>query len=169
MCKLGLLCSANSISTDARNHELRYSHEESVIVLLDGKDLEPPIANVQHGTAGGDVAWTPDGKGIYYTKYTDGNFFVQVWFHQLGTTVDKDHYEIAKDQPKIGEFMIDTDKRGRVLVQIHDGDGGMFRHYLRDDQARERIRRNSREYFDRYLHRDQLARYYVSVFFDMIA
>jgi len=40
MCKLGLLCSANSISTDARNHELRYSHEESVMVLLDGKDLD---------------------------------------------------------------------------------------------------------------------------------
>jgi hypothetical protein len=40
LCKLGFLCSANSISTDARNHELRYSHEESVIVLLDGKDLD---------------------------------------------------------------------------------------------------------------------------------
>jgi hypothetical protein len=40
MCKLGLLCSANSISNDARNHELRYSHEESIMVLLDGKDLD---------------------------------------------------------------------------------------------------------------------------------
>jgi hypothetical protein len=40
MCKLGFLCSANSISTDARNHELRYSHEEGVMVLLDGKDLD---------------------------------------------------------------------------------------------------------------------------------
>jgi hypothetical protein len=40
MCKLGFLCSANSISNDARNHELRYSHEESVMVLLDGKDLD---------------------------------------------------------------------------------------------------------------------------------
>ncbi|HSD88878.1 MAG TPA: alpha/beta fold hydrolase [Kofleriaceae bacterium] len=105
------------------------------LVGLDGKDLETPIPDVQHGTAGGDVAWTPDGKGIYYTKYTDGNFFVNVWFHQLGTTQDKDHYEIGKDQPKIGEFMIDTDKRGRVLVRIQDGDGGMFRHLLRDEKG----------------------------------
>lgn len=40
MCKLGFLCSANAISSDARNHELRYSHEEGVMVLLDGKDLD---------------------------------------------------------------------------------------------------------------------------------
>jgi hypothetical protein len=40
MCKLGFLCSSNSISNDARNHELRYSHEEGVMVLLDGKDLD---------------------------------------------------------------------------------------------------------------------------------
>ncbi|HTL37703.1 MAG TPA: alpha/beta fold hydrolase [Kofleriaceae bacterium] len=105
------------------------------VVGLDGKDLEAPIPNVQHGTAGGDVAWTSDGKGIYYTKYTDGNFYVQVWFHALGTPQDKDHYEIGKDQPKIGEFMIDTDKRGRVLVRIQDGDGGMFRHLLRNEKG----------------------------------
>jgi prolyl oligopeptidase len=105
------------------------------IIGSDGKDLEAPIPNVQHGTAGGDVAWTADGKAIYYTKYTDGNFYVQVWFHTLGSSQDKDHYEIGKDQPKIGEFMIDTDKRGRVLVRIQDGDGGMFRHLLRNEKG----------------------------------
>ncbi len=46
MCKLGFLCSANSISNDARNHELRYSHEEGVMVLLDGKDLDRLLDNV---------------------------------------------------------------------------------------------------------------------------
>jgi prolyl oligopeptidase len=102
------------------------------LVDLHGKDVEPPIADVQRGTAGGDVAWTPDAKGIYYTRYTGGDFFVQVWFHALGTTADKDRYELGKDQPKVGEYLIDTDARGRVLVQIQNGDGGMYRHYLRD-------------------------------------
>jgi prolyl oligopeptidase len=105
------------------------------LVGLDGKDLEAPIPNVQHGTAGGDVAWTPDGKAVYYTKYTDGNYSVQVWRHTLGTPQDKDTYEIGKDQPRIGEFMVDVDKRGRVLVRIQDGDGGMFRHYLRTEKG----------------------------------
>jgi hypothetical protein len=43
----------------------------------------------------------------------------------------------------------------------------LCRHYLADDQARERIARNAREYFDRYLHRDQLARYYLHAFSTM--
>ena len=34
--------------------------------------------------------------------------------------------------------------------------------YLRDDEERERLCRNAREFFDRYLHRDQLAAYYLS-------
>jgi prolyl oligopeptidase len=99
---------------------------------LAGKDVEPPLANVQRGTAGGDVAWTPDSKSFYYTRYTDGDFFVQIWFHTLGTTPDKDHYELGKDQPKVAEYLLETDSRGRLLVQIQNGDGGTYRHYLRD-------------------------------------
>jgi hypothetical protein len=37
----------------------------------------------------------------------------------------------------------------------------LCRYYLSDDPARERIARNAREYFDRFLHREQLARYYL--------
>jgi hypothetical protein len=37
----------------------------------------------------------------------------------------------------------------------------LCRFYLENDEAREALRRNSRAYFDRYLHRDQLAGYYL--------
>ncbi|HEY4281621.1 MAG TPA: restriction endonuclease [Chthoniobacterales bacterium] len=40
MCKLGFLCSAGTISSDARNHELRYSREDNLMVLIDGKDFD---------------------------------------------------------------------------------------------------------------------------------
>jgi hypothetical protein len=40
MCKLGFLCSAGTISQDARNHELRYSREDCLMVLVDGKHLD---------------------------------------------------------------------------------------------------------------------------------
>jgi hypothetical protein len=37
----------------------------------------------------------------------------------------------------------------------------LCRFYLERDEAREALCRNSRSYFDRYLHRDQLAAYYL--------
>ncbi len=110
------------------------------IVDLDGKDLEPVIPNVQHGTGGGDVAWTPDGKGLYYTRYPspgekpanelDG--WMTVWFHQLGTPIASDRQELAKDLPRIAEIELASDSRGRVIASVQNGDGGTFRHYLRD-------------------------------------
>ncbi len=109
------------------------------IVGLDGVDLEPPIPNVQRGTGGGDVAWAPGGKVIYYTRYPapgekpadEADFWLQVYSHKLGTPIAQDRYELGKDLPKIAEIKLDADGRGRVLASVQNGDGGIFRHYLR--------------------------------------
>jgi prolyl oligopeptidase len=109
------------------------------VIDLDGKDLDTPIPNVQHGTGGGSAAWTPDGKGLYYTRYPQAGeahadepeAWMQVWFHQLGTPLASDRYEMGKDLPKIAEILLDSDPRGRVLASVQNGDGGTFRHYLR--------------------------------------
>src|SRR5262249_23256042 len=69
-----------------------------------GKEVFEVVPRVQNGTAGGDLAWTPDGKGFYYTRYPRGNerpaedadFYQQVFFHQLGTPTEKDRYELGK-------------------------------------------------------------------------
>src|SRR5262249_59085511 len=37
-----------------------------------GKPTEAVIPRVQYGTAGGSLTWTPDGKGIFYTRYPRG-------------------------------------------------------------------------------------------------
>ncbi|MCW5804201.1 MAG: S9 family peptidase [Deltaproteobacteria bacterium] len=126
------------------------------VIDLDGKDVEPAIPNVQRPTGGGDVAWTPDGKGLYYTRYRsdrsgpppaappdprgaesekpegERDAWMQVWFHALGTPVASDRYEMGKDLPKIAEITLASDARGRVLASVQNGDGGTFRHYLRD-------------------------------------
>lgn len=44
----------------------------------------------------------------------------------------------------------------------------LCRYYLEHDEERKRLCRNSREYFDRYLHRDQLAAYYLDCCFKRI-
>ncbi|MEO8550930.1 MAG: prolyl oligopeptidase family serine peptidase [Kofleriaceae bacterium] len=109
------------------------------VLDLAGKELEQ-IANVQRATAGGDVAWTPDSKALYYTRYpltgepheADKDFWQQVYFHKLGSPAAKDTFELGKDLPKSAEIILDADPRGRVLATVQLGDSGVFRHYLKD-------------------------------------
>ncbi len=109
------------------------------ILGLDGADLEPPIANVQRGTGGGDVAWSADGKTLFYTRYPaagekpddERDFWMQVWSHTVGKPAASDRYELGRDLPKIAEIQLASDGKGRVLATVQNGDGGTFRHYLR--------------------------------------
>ena len=109
------------------------------VIGLDGKDLEPPIPDVQRGTGGGDVAWRPDGKALWYTRYPargsrpddELDFWMAVWSHVLGQPATADKRELGDDLPKIAEVKLAASKDGRVLVSVQDGDGGTFRHYLR--------------------------------------
>ncbi len=105
--------------------------------------MDAPIPNVQRGTGGGDVAWRPDGKALWYTRYpaegekpaAERNHWMQVWFHELGKPAASDRYEMGKDLPRIAEIMLEADRRGRVLASVQKGDGGEFRHYLRDGKG----------------------------------
>src|SRR3569623_1785745 len=109
------------------------------IVDATGKELEV-LPNVQRPTGGGDVAWTPDGKGLYYTRYpmpgepheADKDAWLQVYFHELGQPVAKDRFELGKDLPKNAEVQLASDSRGRVNASVQQGDVGIFRHYLKD-------------------------------------
>jgi prolyl oligopeptidase len=105
-----------------------------------GQEIGEIIVRVNGGTAGGDVAWVPDGSGFYYTRYPregerpaeDMDFYQQVWFHQMGTSPDQDRYEIGKDFPRIVEIKLQTDQHaGLVLVSTQYGDSGRFSHYIR--------------------------------------
>jgi prolyl oligopeptidase len=104
------------------------------------------IPRVNGGTAGGHAAWTPDGRGIYYTRYPregerpaeDLHFFQQLYFHKLGTDSAKDRYELGQDFPRIAEIRVYTEPRGRVLVSMQKGDGGEFEHHLRDKSGKWR-------------------------------
>jgi prolyl oligopeptidase len=105
-----------------------------------GEEIGGVIARVNGGTAGGDVAWTPDGSGLYYTRYPrtgerpaeDMDFYQQVWFHKIGTSLDDDRYEIGKEFPRIAEIKLEADEHsGRVLATVQYGDSGRFSHYVR--------------------------------------
>ncbi|MCA9554612.1 MAG: S9 family peptidase, partial [Myxococcales bacterium] len=110
-----------------------------------GKEAFEVIPRVNGGTAGGDLAWAPDGKGFYYTRYPRGeerpaedrDFYQQLYFHALGTPTEKDRYELGKDLPRIAEIQVAMHKAsGRMLVTVQKGDGGEFQIYLRDGKGK---------------------------------
>ncbi len=98
------------------------------------------IPGVQKGTAGGSAAFSPDGRGFWYTRYPrgsehgpeDAGFYQQVWFHRIGTRTESDTYELGRDLPKIAEIALETKEDGRwVEAEVKNGDGGEVAYYLR--------------------------------------
>jgi prolyl oligopeptidase len=112
-----------------------------------GKQVHEVIPRVQNGTAGGDLAWTPDGKGFFYTRYPRGDeraledrdFYQQLYFHALGTPTEKDRHELGKELPRIAELKVWMhNPSGRLLCTVQNGDGGEFAHYLREPDGKWR-------------------------------
>ena len=109
-----------------------------------GKQVGEVIPHVQYPTAGGDVAWTPDGKAFWYTRYPgpdrpeeDQHFYQQVWFHRLDDDPKNDQHVFGKDLPKVAEIALDySNAAGALLVTVQDGDGGEFAHFVRGDEGR---------------------------------
>jgi prolyl oligopeptidase len=123
------------------SHAGTESGDVHVIDVATGARTGEIIERVNGGTAGGDLDWTPDGSGFYYTRYPregerppeDLDFFQQVSFHRLGTPHASDRYELGEGLPRIAEIQMEVDQAsGRVLATVQDGDGGEFAHFLRE-------------------------------------
>ena len=102
------------------------------------------VPRAHGGTAGGALAWAPDSKSFFYTRYPrtgdrpaeDMDFYVQVYRHLLGTPTASDRYEVGKDFPKIAEIILECSEDGQVLAGVQKGDGGEFFQALRDPQGK---------------------------------
>lgn len=111
-----------------------------------GKEVFEVVPRVNGGTAGGDLAWSPDSKGFFYTRYPrdkerpaeDLDFYQQLYFHTLGTPTEKDRYELGKDLPRIAEIKLDIDSKGQLLASVQNGDSGEFAHFFRPTDGKWR-------------------------------
>lgn len=110
-----------------------------------GQQVREAIPRVNTGTAGGDLAWLPDGSGFFYTRHprsgerppADLDFFQQVYFHKLGTPTADDRYELGQDFPRVAEIQFEIhDATGILLATMQNGDGGEFAHYLRSPEGK---------------------------------
>lgn len=126
------------------------SGDVHVYDVATGKELADVIPHVNGGTAGGSVAWNKDGSGFFYTRYPhageraadDMAFFQQVYFHKLGTPVEKDTYSLGKELPRIAEISLGTSDDGKyIIAEVANGDGGEFAHYLFDGKAWKQLTR----------------------------
>jgi len=112
-----------------------------IIDSTTGQPVDEVIPRVNGGTAGGDVAWTHDGTGVYYTRYPrpgerpddDLDLYQQVWFHRLGSAAAEDRYEFGQDLARVAEIRLQIDPRSeRILASVQYGDSGRFQHVIRE-------------------------------------
>jgi prolyl oligopeptidase len=110
-----------------------------VFNVATGKQIGDPVPRVNFATAGGDMAWTGDNRGFYYTRFPQGNerppedanFYQQVYYHVIGTSAAEDRYVLGKEFPRIGETALETAHDSKhILVTVEDGDGGKYEHFL---------------------------------------
>jgi len=102
------------------------------------------IPRVNRATAGGDLAWAPDGSGFWYTRYpgderpeADRQFYVQVYFHRLGDEHAKDPRVFGDGLPKVAEIGLDYSRvADALLVSVQKGDGGEFAHWVAGGDGR---------------------------------
>jgi prolyl oligopeptidase len=105
-----------------------------------GKETGDVIPRVNGGTAGGSVAWSGDGRRLFYTRYphegerpaADLSFYQTIWVHELGTPSERDRYELGKEFPRVAEIQLEASPDGKlVLARVAHGDGGEYEHFLR--------------------------------------
>ncbi|HYZ75503.1 MAG TPA: hypothetical protein VE641_20660, partial [Chthoniobacterales bacterium] len=104
-----------------------------------GKQLPDVIKHVQFPTGGGSAAWTKDSAAVFYTRYPregerpaeDQHFYMQVYFHKLGSPESEDTYSIGKEFPKIAEVALQSNGASDYIVAtVANGDGGDFAHFV---------------------------------------
>jgi prolyl oligopeptidase len=104
-----------------------------------GKQLPDVIKHVQFPTGGGSAAWTKDSTAVFYTRYpregerpaADLHFYMQVYFHKLGSPESEDTYSMGKDLPKIAEVALQSKGESDYIVAtVQNGDGGDYAHFV---------------------------------------
>lgn len=113
-----------------------------------GKALgDAPIDNVNNATAGGDAAWSADGKGFFYTRYPRRGekpdqelaFHQQIYYHRIGTDSTQDRYELGRELPPTAAIRLRIQpESGRLIAWVQNGDSGEFRFFLREPDGRWR-------------------------------
>ncbi len=120
--------------------------EEGDLEVLDartGRSTGELVHGVARAGGGGDMVWTPDARGFFYSRYPrkgerpdrDLDFYQQVYFHTLGTPERSDRYVLGREFPRIAEVKFEgSTTQDAYLLSVAHGDGGDFEHWGGDGQ-----------------------------------
>jgi prolyl oligopeptidase len=109
-----------------------------------GQALPDSITRVTTAAAGGDVAWSANGTGLFVTQYpapgvrpvADAQTAVQVVFHKLGTPAAQDRVELGAGLPRLARVRLESARDGRnVLALVENGRGGDVALYMKPSDA----------------------------------
>ena len=103
-----------------------------------GQALPDTLARVTSAGAGGDVAWSGGGGGLFFTQITASGASptVQVLFHRLGTPATQDRAELGAGLPRLARVRLEGARDGRdVLALVENGRGGDVSLYLKAADA----------------------------------
>lgn len=109
-----------------------------------GQALPDTLARVTSAGAGGDVAWSASGGGLFFTQYPaaagravpDVMPSVQVMFHKLGAPSGQDRVELGAGLPHLARVRLESARDGRnVLALVENGRGGDVSMYLKPSDA----------------------------------
>ena len=103
--------------------------EESTLFIRDistGKELSDKIEHTRHAS----VAWMPDGKSFYYSRYPepgsvppgDEKYFSKIFLHVLGQDAKTDHLVFGDHREKTDTpIVIATEDGHWLVVRVHMG------------------------------------------------
>jgi len=102
-----------------------------------GQTLPDTLARVAPASAGGDVAWSSGGAGLFYTRSAaPGAPGPQLLFHKLGTPAAQDREETGASLPPAARVRLDTSRDGRnLLALVENGRNGDASLYLKPTDA----------------------------------
>lgn len=109
-----------------------------------GQALPDVLARVTSAGAGGDVAWSAGGGGLFFTQSPapggraapDAGSLVQVMFHKLGAPAAQDRVELGAGLPRLARVRLEGARDGRnLLALVENGRGGDVSMYLKPSDA----------------------------------
>ena len=108
-----------------------------VFDVATGKESKDVVDQAEGAGEGMCLAWKADGSGFFYThagrepNVPKDGIYQRIYFHKLGTPIEKDSLALGKDSPRIAQWELESSDDGKVtMARMEYGDGDKWDQYI---------------------------------------